>query len=165
MKKRAHLEIERKFLVPEPPPGWKRRRSSQIAQGYFPMATHDIEIRLRRKDSKSFITVKGGRGRRRTEEQIQLADPHFRALWPLTSGARISKKRYKIPYGRHTIEMDVYQQPHRGLVTADVEFASEKAARVFRPPPWFGREITGNRRYANETLARRHVVSKNTSRG
>ena len=149
------LEIERKFLVEKPPPGWKRRASSEIVQGYFPLSSKELEIRLRRKGSKHFITIKGGRGRTRLEEEIQIPKRRFRALWPLTRPARISKRRYEIPCDGHTIEMDVYHGPHRGLVTADVEFASERESRAFRPPEWFGREITAKRQYANETLARK----------
>jgi len=73
------LEIERKFLVERPPAGWKRRASSHIVQGYFPMASEDVEIRLRRKGSKHFISIKGGRGRRRLEEEIEIPESKFRA--------------------------------------------------------------------------------------
>ena len=79
----------------------------------------------------------------------------FRFELPMTKGARISKRRYLIPFRGHTVEMDVYEGPHRGLVTADVEFKSERASRAFVPPPWLGREITGQRRYGNQVLARR----------
>jgi CYTH domain-containing protein len=39
------------------------------------------------------------------------------------------------------------------LAVAEVEFASERAARQFDPPLWFGREVTGNERFANSHLA------------
>ena len=149
-----HLEIERKFLVKRRPSGWKRRVSSQIVQGYFPTASKNLEIRLRRKGSQHFITVKEGRGRRRLEEEIEIPEPKFRSLWPLTRSARIAKRRYRIPCSGHTIEMDVYQGPHRGLLTADIEFDSVQQSRSFQPPDWLGREITGSRQYANESLAR-----------
>jgi CYTH domain-containing protein len=151
-----HLEIERKFLVKRRPVGWKRHPSLQIVQGYFPVNGKDLEIRLRHKGTQHFITVKGGRGRRRLEEEIQIPKQVFRALWPLTGAARISKRRYKIPCRGRMIEMDIYRGPHRGLVTADIEFDSSIESRSFQPPAWLGREVTGNRQYANERLARRH---------
>src|SRR6185295_15446211 len=151
-----HLEIERKFLVPRPPPGWKRRPSSRIVQGYFPKPAKHLEIRLRRKNSQHFITVKSGHGQSRMEEEIQIPERNFRSLWPLTREARIAKRRYEIPCDGRTIEMDVYQGSHRGLITADIEFDSVRQSRSFGVPPWLGREITGNREYANERLARRH---------
>src|SRR5215470_8897039 len=138
-----HLEIERKFLVKRPPPGWRHRPSSQIIQGYFPIARKDLEIRLRRKGSQHFVTVKGGRGGRRLEEEIEIPKAKFRSLWPLTHSARIAKRRYKIPCNHHTVELDVYHGPHRGLLTADIEFDSVHQSRSFQPPKWLGREITG----------------------
>ena len=153
-----HLEIERKFLVKQPPEGLKRHASSQIVQGYFPMASKDLEIRVRRKGARHFITIKGGHGRRRLEEEIASPESTFRSLWPLTRAARIAKRRYRIPCRGHTIEMDVYQGPHCGLITADIEFDSVRASRSFQPPDWLGREITGRREYANERLARRQSL-------
>jgi adenylate cyclase len=150
-----HFEIERKFLVKQPPAGWKSRVSSDIVQGYFPMTSHDLEIRLRRQGSKYLITIKSGHGRRRLEEEMQIPESKFRSLWPLTRGARIAKRRYRIPCHGHRIEMDVYRESHRGLITAEIEFDSESASRSFQPPSWLGREITGSRQYANEALAHR----------
>ena len=153
-----NLEIERRFLVRKRPTGWKRKASSEIVQGYFPTSKRELEIRLRRKDSKHFITVKGGRGRRRLEEEIEISQRRFQSLWPLTREARVTKRRYQIPCGENTIEVDVYKGPHRGLVTADVEFNSLHESRAFQPPKWLGREITGKEQYANRTLARRKAV-------
>jgi adenylate cyclase len=160
----GHLEIERKFLMRRLPAGWQRRPSSPIVQGYFPVAGKDLEIRLRRKGSAHFITIKGGRGQRRLEEEIQIPKPMFRALWPLTGAARISKRRYKIPCDGKTIEMDVYYGPHRGLMTAEIEFVSTRESRRFQLPDWLGREITRQRQYANEQLARRHGLPGHRTR-
>jgi adenylate cyclase len=158
---RKHREIERKFLVKTLPPGWKCHPHSRITQGYFLMGNKDIEIRLRKKDSRRFITIKAGHGSNRLEEEIPIPEQQFRKLWPLTRDARISKTRYKIPYSGRTIEMDIYDAPRRGLITADIEFNSrQQARRRFRPPPWFGREITGDPRYSNQRLARKPIKSK-----
>ena len=156
-----HLEIERKFLVRQLPAALKRHPSSRIVQGYFPVTADDLEIRLRHKGSRHFITIKGGHGNRRLEEEIEIPELKFRMLWPLTRAARIAKRRYRIPCHGHTIEMDVYQGSHRGLVTADIEFGSVRASRAFEPPEWLGREITGSRKYANERLARNQGLPEN----
>jgi len=150
-----HLEIERKFLIREFPGSRREFDCSRIDQGYFPMATRAVEIRLRRKDSKHYITIKAGRGRTRQEEEIEIPESKFRALWPLTREARISKKRYKIACEGRTVEVDVYQGPHRGLITAEVEFDTKRKSHSFRRPEWLGPEITGDLRYSNETMARR----------
>jgi adenylate cyclase len=153
-----HLEIERKFLVKHLPNA-RRAKASRIVQGYF-ATTKGIEIRLREEDSQHFLTVKAGHGRSRQEEEIEISKSKFRSLWPLTQEARISKTRYRVPYSGRTIEMDVYHGPHRGLVTAEIEFDSLRESRGFEGPEWLGREITGDGQYANATLARRHRVPR-----
>ncbi len=122
------------------------------------MGSRQIEFRLRRKGAGYFLTIKAGRGKVRLEEEIALKKDTFDSLWPLTNGKRVSKKRYRISGDRRTIEMDVYEGPHRGLVTADVEFGSRRESESFRIPDWFGRELTGNMRYANESLAGRQAL-------
>jgi CYTH domain-containing protein len=52
-----------------------------------------------------------------------------------------------------TAEVDVYEGALAGLITAEVEFSSEEASSAFAPPGWLGREVTGDKRYANRALA------------
>ena len=148
------MEIERKFLVKSLPPGWKARSGSPIRQGYFSMRDKDVEIRLRELGSKRCITIKAGRGLVRLEEEIPISRERFEALWPLVRKVSIQKTRYRIPCAGHTLEVDIYQGHHRGLITAEVEFRSLREAKVFHPPAFLGREVTGSRRYINESLAR-----------
>jgi CYTH domain-containing protein len=91
---------------------------------------------------------------------MQIPESKFRSLWSFTRAARIAKRRYRIPHRGHTIEMDVFQGHHRGLVTADIEFPSGRASRSFQPPPWLGREITGSPYFSNAMLARRHALPR-----
>jgi adenylate cyclase len=39
------------------------------------------------------------------------------------------------------------------MITAEMEFDTEAASDAFEPPDWLGIELTGDERYANETLA------------
>jgi CYTH domain-containing protein len=117
------------------------------------MNRKDLEIRLREKGSQRFITVKQGRGRIRQEEEIRIGKENFDKLWPIVRDTRVIKKRFRIPYKQITIELDIYQGRHRGLRIAEVEFSSKREADSFEPPQWFGREVTGNRRYTNASLA------------
>ena len=160
----GNLEIERKFLARQLPEGLPRARSSRIVQGYFPLDARILEIRLRRKGSQHFTTFKAGKGRKRLEVEIKITASQFRALWPLTQAAQLAKRRYKIPWAGHTIDLDAYEGPHRGLVTAEVEFDGQRASRHFKPPRWFGHEITGQRQFTNETLARRHRLPASLKR-
>jgi adenylate cyclase len=147
-------EIERKYLVSRPPPGWRKRRSVQILQGYFPLRNRKTEIRIRKIGRQHFVTIKAGDGRKRLEEEIKISARTFDALWPLTAGAQISKRRYLIASGGRTLELDKYEGRHAGLMTVEVEFDSVRASESFQPPPWFGREVTGRRKYSNAALSR-----------
>jgi adenylate cyclase len=148
------MEIERKFLVAEPP-DLERTERVEIEQGYLALANDGggAEVRLRRKDDELLLTVKGGTGRTRAEEEITLDRERFEALWPLTEGRRVTKTRHEIPHGELTIELDLFGGGLDGLRLAEVEFADERAADAFDPPEWFGEEVTGNKSYLNETLA------------
>ena len=78
----------------------------------------------------------------------------FDALWQLTDGRRVSKTRHEIPLpGGVVAELDVYDGELDGLLTVEIEFGSVAASEGFAPPPWVGRELTGDKRYANQSLA------------
>jgi CYTH domain-containing protein len=87
------------------------------------------------------------------EEEIEISDDQFDALWPATEGRQVSKQRFYVPLDALTAEVDVYRGRLAGLITAEVEFESPAASEGFAPPPWFGDEITDDRRYANQALA------------
>ncbi len=148
------MEIERKFLVREPPPGREQSPSTRIEQGYLAIADDGTEVRVRRRAGATTLTVKGGSGRSRSEEEIAIDAERFARLWPLTEGRRLEKTRHLIPMGADlTIELDVYSGALTGLMVAEVEFDSEDAADAFEPPEWFGPEVTDDARFKNQKLA------------
>ena len=89
----------------------------------------------------------------REEREIKLSPKQFAALWPATAGRRLRKLRYEIPWRNLLIEIDIYRGKHAGLVVAEVEFPDRATCRKFKPPAWFGREVTGEKRYSNVRLA------------
>lgn len=97
--------------------------------------------------------MKRGSGGTRIEEELDLEPEQFEALWPLTEGRRVAKLRYIVPIKTGDIEVDVFEGELAGMVTAEMEFESEAASEAFEPPDWLGAEVTGDDRYANETLA------------
>lgn len=146
-------EIERKFLVKRLPDKLNRSRRYIIAQGYLASEPGGRHVRLRRKDKTTSLTFKVGRGRAREEREIKLSPKQFAALWPGTAGRRLRKLRHEIPWRNLLVEIDVYRGRHSGLVVAEVEFPDRATCRKFKPPPWFGREVTGEKRYSNVRLA------------
>jgi CYTH domain-containing protein len=148
------MEIERKFLIPAPPSDLGRYPSSEIEQAYVAVDPLGTEVRIRRRAGKCTLTIKGGRGRARAEEEVEIDAGRFARLWELSGGRTLEKTRYEIPAGGGlTSEVDVYAGRLEGLVTAEVEFASAEAADRFEPLPWFGREVTEDDAYKNRRLA------------
>lgn len=152
----AAVEIERKFLVERPaelPDDLGRHLSERIDQGYIALE-EGVEVRVRRRGTRAFLTIKSSGARTRLEEELEIDDARFGRLWPLTEGRRVRKTRTYVPIGDGlTVELDVYAGAHEGLVVAEVEFTTEPAADAFEPPPWLGREVTDDPRYKNRALA------------
>ncbi len=147
-------EIERKFLLDEIPPGAADTDCDLIDQGYL-VSDGETEIRLRRKAGVHYITVKKGHGEVRDETEVEITAGQFDRLWKHTEGWRVQKRRHFVALGGGlTAEMDIYGDDLEGLLTVEVEFGSESASRDFRPPAWFGREVTGDVRYSNQQMAR-----------
>jgi adenylate cyclase len=146
-------EIERKFLLDEPP-GWLQDfPSTRISQGYLAIG-EEAEVRLRSTEERRLLAVKRGHGEMREEVEVDLGTGQFDSLWPLTEGGRLRKTRYLVPIADGLdAEVDVFEGGLEGLVTAEVEFDDEARSRAFEPPAWLGVEITGDGRYANQTLA------------
>ncbi len=147
------VEVERKFLVGEPP-DLAGTDSHEIEQGYLAVGAEG-EVRLRRKGEELLLTAKRGSGISREEAEAEIEPQAFERLWPLTEGRRLRKRRHLIPHGDLTIELDVYEGRLEGLLVAEIEFPSEDEAARFEPPPWLTEDVTGDARYLNETLALR----------
>jgi adenylate cyclase len=147
-----HKEIERRFLPPKAPDGVEGFSRNRIAQGYI--ADRPNIVRLRSLDDCNFLlTVKHGHNPVHDESEIHLTRWQFYALWPFTEGRRLHKMRYQVPCGKHTVDLDVFEGVHAGLIIAEVEFTSENDCLAFNPPDWFGVEITGDPHFSNRHLA------------
>jgi adenylate cyclase len=150
---RRNREIERKFLVEWLPDNLKQSRSLIIEQGYLATESAGRQVRLRKTGNTTSLTFKVGRGSHREEREIKLSPKQFAVLWPGTAGRRLRKVRYEILWDNVIIEIDIYRGRHAGLVVAEVEFPDTASCRRFQAPWWFGREVTGEKRYSNVRLA------------
>jgi CYTH domain-containing protein len=150
--KRSSLEIERKWIVQNPPDfiGLEREK---VVQGYIAVSVDGTEVRLRQKGDQCFETIKTDGGLVRNEFEIELSRAQYDQLWPATEGRRIEKVRYEVRHGEVIIEIDEYEGELSGLLIAEVEVPSRKASALFNPPLWFGPEVTEERGYKNKNLA------------
>jgi adenylate cyclase len=148
-----YKEIERKYLVKILPENYEDYEFFNITQGYVCVDGDGTEVRLREKDKKYLLTIKTGKGLIRDEYEIEITSSEFDKLWPTTTGRRIKKTRYYIPYLNNKINFDIYHGHLKGLFTAEVEFSSVEESNNFEIPEWFGKEVTEDVRYKNKYLA------------
>ena len=146
-------EIERSFLVPVLPGSEELGPGVGLRQGYLAF-DGEVEVRVRLAEGSATLTVKAGRGLHRTEVETTLPTHEADELWPHTEGRRIEKVRYRTTLASGEVaEVDVYEGALEGLVTVEVEFASEADAGAFAPPAWFGRDVTTEPGWSNASLA------------
>lgn len=150
-----HREIERKFVVDLVPDGLGVHPRKWMRQGYLVIDDErKLTVRLRQEGEAFHLAIKHGKGIVRTEVDLPLDQGQFEALWSEALRYSLTKTRYYVDYNDVRVEVDLYEGRLQGLMTAEVEFESEEAATAFRPPPWLGREVTGDGRYLNQNLAR-----------
>ncbi len=154
----AGTEIERKFLLERLPVEALEASSVEIVQGYLPgeMLVERIR-RVRSPDGTErwFRTVKVGSGLSRIELEEEADADLGRAMWRLTKGRRIHKRRYSIRESDGLLwEVDEFLD--RTLVVAEIELPGVDTDVEL--PPWLravlNREVTEELKYANARLAR-----------
>ncbi|WP_455030845.1 CYTH domain-containing protein [Oribacterium sp.] len=106
------------------------------------------------KEQEEYIFCYKGKGRLSREEyNLPLTKEAYETLIGKTEGRVIRKRRYAIPQGPYTVELDIFQGELEGLCYAEVEFPSEEEALSFQPLDWFSEELTGEKGYSNAELS------------
>jgi hypothetical protein len=141
---------ERRFLVTTVPPEGLGEEPEALEQGWLPGDSRESVGVTRSAGAERWFRARAaGRGRRARVEALERAE--FDALWPLTDGRRVSKRRHVIAAapGWH---FDEYLD--RPLVLAVAEEGNGDP-----PPSWLEpvlvRDVSAERGYLDETLARR----------
>lgn len=136
-----------------------------LKQVYAAIAPDGSELRIRSIDNNTFEqTAKSKGGLVRGEETIPVSKTPFDIAWADDHHPRIEKIRYSIPYEGYVIELDFYEGDLEGLITAEVEFSGETereavaASEAFLPPAWFGKDVTNNKEFKNQNLARNRTL-------
>lgn len=152
-------EIERKYLLRAlpAPDRLANATSLEIDQGYIPGVKINERIRRTRGPDgvKYYRTMKFGGGMDRLELEDETTEEIFMAMWPLTRGARVWKRRYLVPEDEVIWEIDEFLD-RSGLWLAEVEL--EHVDHVVPIPEWLApavvREVTFEKGYTNRALAR-----------
>ena len=143
------MEIERKFLLSKDV-DVSGLEYNDIVQGYVSL---EPEIRARSMGGKYYRTSKSQGDMVRDERETEISCTMYNILMDNREGGILEKRRYYMPYGKYTLEIDVYQRSLEGLVVCEVEFPNEDEALSFVPPEFFGKEVTSDKRYKNKNLA------------
>ena len=144
-------EIERKFLVKTLPANLEAYPKKEIEQFYLSLTP---EIRVRRSGDNYLYEMKQGTGLVREETSVKIEADEYERLKSRTSWSVIQKTRHyiKLDCGL-VVEVDVFHGDLAPLVMAEIEFPSEQEANMFLPLSWFGKEVTYDEAYKNQSLA------------
>ena len=151
------VEIERKYLLRGMPAMPAVEDVLEVDQGYIPGV--NVRERVRRQTSRSgvtryFRTMKMGVGVVRTELEDETDERTFSAMWPLTEGRRVRKRRHLVRHGDDVWEIDEFLD--LPLVMAELEL--DRADATITMPDWLRavlvREVTDDPNYTNRSLAR-----------
>ncbi|MBP5296448.1 MAG: hypothetical protein J6Y94_03865 [Bacteriovoracaceae bacterium] len=164
-------EIERKFLPANDL--WQKEkgiRLADITQGYMVensqwiLRVRHLQETFPQSKEQGFLTIKGNtpdqlgptwNGHLEFEYAIPVADAQeLLAATPL----KIAKQRRWITYQNQTFEIDTFAS---GLVLIELELPDPGHPII--PPPWLGREVTGDKHYTNRYLAE-HAAGKDLAR-
>ena len=144
-------EIERKFLV-------KKNlfkiigESQYIAQGYL-SSTPDRTVRVRIKNHKGYLTVKGkNKGISRSEFEYEIPEIDAKELLKLCEQSIIIKRRHIVKFKNSLWEVDIFEGDNEGLIVAEIELQSEE--ENFDKPEWIGEEVSFDTRYYNSNLSK-----------
>jgi adenylate cyclase len=150
-------EIERKFLVKTLPADLESYKSKEVEQFYISLRP---EIRVRRAGDECFFTIKTGSGLTRQETELTITEIAYETLKAHAKGNIIHKTRYYIDLDCGlVVEVDIFHGSLAPLVMAEIEFPSEQEAKMFLPLSWFGKEVTYDEAYKNQSLAVRGLAA------
>ena len=151
------VEIERKYLLHALPPKAKKAGALlQLRQGYVPgERLHERVRAVTQGETTTYLrTIKLGRGVQRVELEEPTSEGIFEALWALTDGRRVVKRRYELREGDLLWQIDAFDD--RELFLAEVELDDPHQLPTL--PEWLApyvvREVTHEREYVNLNLAR-----------
>ena len=158
-----NLETERKFLIAMPDEGVLRAQPGaicdEIVQTYL-LSKEGVTARVRARRGVGGVVYTATEKRRLSdltaiEDERIIGEEEYRSLLLLRDPALspIEKRRYAIPFGGHTLEIDIYPFWERQAVL-EVELPSEDAPLSLPPYLELLREVSGDRRYKNVSLAR-----------
>lgn len=145
------LEIERKFKLARPEV-LRGLTGKHLTQAY--LAQGSVLVRVRISEDEARLTLKSAPIGQATRHEWEYVVPRQDALemarQPGVYG--LEKTRYEIWHQGLCFEVDEYHGGLKGLYTVEVEL--QDAQQAVELPEWVGEELTGQRGWDNDSLAR-----------
>ena len=139
-----NMEYERKFLLNELPIDFDSYTKQEVKQCYL-LSNSFFSIRTRDYgNNRCYLDIKIGSGL----SKIKIG---FRIKTYKCVSKSISKVRYKKRMGGLLFVIDIFDN---GLRLVEIEAKNKNIVNRFRPPSWFGREVTSLDKYKNRYLAK-----------
>jgi CYTH domain-containing protein len=151
------MTVRRRFLLA---PSFARliqreRGGLRHVEGFFP-EQRDRSSWVRLEENKGLLILKAVGPDGEAEDQSDIPVSHAHALLDVCAG-EVDYTRTAVPISEGHALVDEILRP-RALHLVTMEFASEEEAGAFRPPEWFGPEVTADPRYTNQSLALRGLA-------
>lgn len=152
------MEIERKWLIDKNniPFDLSKYEYLEIEQAYV---SFKPTIRIRRIINKDryIFTMKSSskdNGLSREEYEIDISSKMYAELYEKKKGLTLSKTRYKVPCDSHMMEIDLFHNEYESFAYMEIEFKTIEEAIAYKPPCWVVKELTGDKKYTNASLAK-----------
>lgn len=144
------IEREHKYLVINNSYLTMASKRFHIRQGYL-SRNPEATVRIRIRDEKAFLTVKGiTDGDRRKEFEYSIPKTEAVQMLKLCSGKIIDKTRFIVIYEGFTWEVDIFSGDLAPLAIAEIELGENESG--YPLPPFVGENVTGNPLYYNSNL-------------
>ena len=129
----------------------RERGAARITEGHFPTEggrSPHVEIDG---ETANLILVTLTPGQPPQEERTTVPRAHGEALLDVAPG-KVQYARSRLNVGGQEVRIDRFVTPG-ALDIVSVEFESAEEGSRFRPPSWFGPEVTGQPHYQNRAIA------------
>src|SRR3954447_12963216 len=129
----------------------KDRGGARVTEGYFPNQTGRSSHVHVEGDRGSLVLVTAAANGPLAEERTEVPRAHAEALLDVAPG-KVEYARSRLTAAGREIRIDRFVRPGP-LDLISVEFDTDEQAGSFRPPLWFGPEVTGDAAYQNRAIA------------
>lgn len=155
-------EIERKWLVKREDIPYNLEKKADVFEITQTYLNYSPEIRVRNVSDKRYVmAIKTGltdeQGLTRDERQYDLTKEEYEHLLTKQEGNTIYKTRYQIKVDNYTYSFDFFHDQLDGLTYMEIEFPSEEEANNFQAPEWLGKDVTNDKNYKNQSLAKNGI--------